>query len=309
MKPFDLHEPTGTRVPVVLDSPHSGTDYPEDFHAAHPLERLRETEDGFVDELYSAGPSMGATLITAKFPRVYIDPNRSLLDLDAALLDAPWPGPAIPSRKTQLGVGLIWRLLDSGEPIYSRKLTVDEVKRRIVAYHQPYQRAVKDALDHAYAHFGAVWHLNLHSMPALSSKISEEGPGKARADFVLGDRDGTTCAPEFTNFVADTLRAMGYEVKINDPYKGVELVRAFSDPKANRHSLQIEVNRKLYMDERTRRKSAGYDKLKRDLDRLVKAVADYAAAHSHECAHGHDHDHHDHDHGHEHHHHDHDHKH
>ena len=305
MKPFDLNEPAGTRVPLVMDSPHSGTEYPEDFGAAMPLARLRETEDSYVHELYGAAPSLGATLIAARFPRVYIDPNRSLLDIDASLLDAPWPGPAIPSRKTQLGVGLIWRLLDSGEPIYSRKLGVEEVKRRIVAYHQPYQRAVKDALDDAHAHFGAVWHLNLHSMPALSSKISEEGPGKPRADFVLGDRDGTTCAPEFTALVAETLRGMGYDVRINDPYKGVELVRAFSDPKANRHSLQVEVNRRLYMDERTREKSAGFDTLRRNLESMVRTVAQYAAGKSHECAHEHGHHHHDHDHGH--HHHDHDH--
>ena len=136
------------------------------------------------------------------FPRSYIDPNRSLLDIDASLIDAAWPGPAIPSRKTELGIGLIWRVLDSGESIYSRKLSVDEVKQRIVRYHQPYQRAVKDALDSAHDHFGAVWHINCHSMPALSGSISEEGPGKPRADFVLGDRDGTTCEPEFTALVA-----------------------------------------------------------------------------------------------------------
>jgi len=135
--------------------------------------------------------------------------------------------------------------------------------------------------------------------PALSSKISEEGPGKPRADFVLGDRDGTTCAPEFTQLVADTLRGMGYEVKVNDPYKGVELVRAFSDPQSNRHSLQIEVNRRLYMDERTREKSAGFDKLRRDLESLVATLARHAAERSHECAHDHHH-HHDHDHGHHH---------
>jgi N-formylglutamate deformylase len=186
---------------------------------------------------------------------------------------------------------------------------VDEVKRRIVAYHQPYQRAVKDALDAAHAHFGAVWHLNVHSMPAVSSSVSEEGPGKARADFVLGDRDGTTCEPEFRSLVADTLRGMGYHVKINDPYKGVELVRAFSDPKAGRHSLQVEVNRRLYMDERTRRKTGGFDRLKGDLEKLVRAVAEYAAERAHACDHdhhGHDHHGHDHHHGHGHdHHHDH----
>ena len=308
-KAFDIRPPaTGTHVPLVVDSPHSGTSYPADFDAAVPVTRLREGEDTFVDELYADAPAAGATLIAARFPRVYVDPNRSLLDIDASLLSSPWPGPAIPSRKTELGIGLIWRLLDTGEPIYARKLTVEEVKRRIVEYHQPYQRAVKKALDEAHDHFGAVWHLNVHSMPAVSSKISEEGPGKSRPDFVLGDRDGTTCEGPFTRFVARTLEEMGYAVKLNDPYKGVELVRAFSDPAAGRHSLQVEVNRRLYMDERTREKLPGFDKLREDLARLVRAVAQYAAEHvphPHHHHHHHDHDHHrhdHHDHGHGHHH-------
>jgi len=294
--PYRITAPSGPRVPLVLDSPHSGTRYPDDFGAALPIEQLRASEDAFVDELYRSGPALGATLIAAEFPRCYIDPNRSLLDIDASILAAPWPGPAVPSRKTALGVGLIWRVLDSGEAIYSRKLSVDEVRRRIVEYHQPYQRAVKDALDAAHEHFGAVWHINCHSMPALSGRISEEGPGKPRADFVLGDRDGSTCEPEFTAFVADTLRAMGYDVKVNDPYKGVELVRAFSDPAAGRHSLQVEVNRKLYMDEQTRQKSAGFGKLQGDIERMLAAVAAYAGERAHVCRDGHDHGAHDHHH-------------
>ncbi len=295
-----VFRPDAACVPLVLDSPHSGADYPEDFRPAVPLDALRACEDSFVDDLYSSAPSRGATLIAARFPRSYIDPNRSILDIDTSLVEGAWPGPAIASRKTELGIGLIWRILDSGASIYARKLSVDEVKQRIVRYHQPYQKAVKDALDEAHAHFGAVWHLNCHSMPAVSGRISEEGPGKRRADFVLGDRDGSTCAPEFTALVAEILRKMGYDVKINDPYKGVELVRAFSDPKANRHSLQIEANRRLYMDEKTRERSASYGELKGNLDRLVAEVARYAAERSHEChGHGHHHDH-DHDHSHPH---------
>ena len=305
---FDLREASGRFVPLVLDSPHSGTQYPDDFRPAVSRDILRQAEDAFVDELYGSAPSMGATLIAARFPRSYIDPNRSILDIDTSLLDGSWPGPAIASRKTQLGIGLIWRILDSGETIYDRKLSVDEVKRRIVDYHQPYQKAVKEALDHAYSHFGAVWHLNCHSMPAVSGRISEEGPGKPRADFVLGDRDGTTCDAEFTALVATLLRDMGYDVKVNDPYKGVELVRAFSDPKASRHSLQIEVNRRLYMDEKSRERVPAFAVLKANLDRMTEQVAAYAAERSHDCHH-HDH-HHGHEHGHDHHHHhDHDHDH
>ena len=300
---FDLIEPCDHFVPLVLDSPHSGTEYPDDFRAAVPLETLRQAEDSFVHELYAGAPVVGATLVAARFPRSYIDPNRSLLDIDISLIDGKWPGPATASRKTALGIGLIWRILDSGEPIYARKLSIDEVKNRIVSYHQPYQKAVKDALDHAHAHFGAVWHLNCHSMPAVSGRISEEGPGKRRADFVLGDRDGTTCDGEFTARVAEVLKKMGYDVKINDPYKGVELVRAFSDPKAGRHSLQIEVNRRLYMDEKTRARSSSFAELKANLDRLLAELARYAGECSHEChghSHDHDHDHHHDEHGHTH---------
>ena len=306
---FRLDAPRAGHVPLVLDSPHSGNEYPDDFGCVLPLEALWQAEDSYVDELYASGPDVGATLIAARFPRSYIDPNRSVLDIDASLLEAPWPGPALPSAKTARGIGLIWRVLDSGEAIYSRRLTVDEVKHRIVRYHQPYQRAVKDALDSAHRHFGAVWHLNLHSMPAVSGAVSEEGPGKSRADFVLGDRDGSTCEPGFTALVADALRGMGYQVKVNDPYKGVELVRAFSDPQRHRHSLQIEVNRRLYMDERTRSRNAGFEPLRLNLRMLLEQVARYAGERgSHACdAHGHEHGHnhhhhgsHGHDHGHEH---------
>ncbi|HXN15706.1 MAG TPA: N-formylglutamate amidohydrolase [Usitatibacter sp.] len=314
LPPFTLFEPTAQGVPLVLDSPHSGTDYPDDFRPAVAPEMLRQAEDSYVEELFAAAPHLGATLIAARFARSYIDPNRSLLDIDVSLLESTWPGPAFASRKTELGIGLIWRVLDSGDAIYARKLSIDEVKQRIVRYHQPYQRALKRALDAAHEHFGAVWHINCHSMPAVGGRVAEDGPGRPRADFVLGDRDGSTCEAAFTALVAGALREMGYEVKINDPYKGVELIRVFSDPAAGRHSLQIEVNRRLYMNERTREKSAGFALLKNHLDRLLKTVAGYAAErgshpchephahhppHDHDHPHHHDHDGHDHDHPHD----------
>ena len=289
-------------VPVVFDSPHSGTNYPADFDTIVPRLTLRRAEDTHVEALYAAAPDHGAALIKAEFPRSYIDANRSLLDIDAALLDSTWPGPINVSKKTEKGIGLVWRLLDTGEPIYTRKLTVAEVQTRIANCYAPYHKAVRDAINAAHKHYGAVWHINCHSMPATSSVISEEGPGVLRADFVLGDRDGATCAPEFTTFVALTLRGMGYEVRVNDPYKGVELVRAYSDPAGNKHSLQIEVNRKLYMDEITREPNANFAKLQGDITVLIKAISGYARQHLPAHGHHHDcgHDHHDQDHAHAH---------
>jgi len=268
--------PREGEVPLVFDSPHSGTDYPEDFDHTCPRAVLRTAEDTYVHELYAAAPAHGATLIGALFPRSYIDANRHIADIDQALLAEPWPHPLNPGVKTKLGMGLIRRLAVPKLPVYSRKLGVAEVQARIDRYYHPYHAELQTAADRLHARFGSVWHVNCHSMKSVSNGMAAEGPGVARADFVLGDRDGTTCAPELTRFVEKFLGKRGYDVRINDPYKGVELVRRHGRPKQNRHSLQIEVNRKLYMDEESFERNANFAKLKADLDALVAALARFA---------------------------------
>ena len=268
--------PREGEVPLVFDSPHSGTDYPEDFDHTCPRAVLRTAEDTYVHELYAAAPAHGATLIGALFPRSYIDANRHIADIDQALLAEPWPHPLNPGVKTKLGIGLIRRLAVPKLPVYSRKLGVAEVQARIDRYYHPYHAELQTAADRLHARFGSVWHVNCHSMKSVSNGMAAEGPGVARADFVLGDRDGTTCAPELTRFVEKFLGKRGYDVRINDPYKGVELVRRHGRPKQNRHSLQIEVNRKLYMDEESFERNANFAKLKADLDALVAALARFA---------------------------------
>jgi N-formylglutamate deformylase len=270
-------DPPGEPIPLVLDSPHSGTSYPADFDHVAPRLTVRQAEDTHVDELYAAAPRFGATLLDALFPRAYIDPNRHLSDIDQALLAEPWPDPVKLTRKTELGIGLVWRLAHGGAPMYDRRLTVAEVRRRIEHCYAPYHRTLADVLDERHRRFGVVWHLNCHSMPSVGDALSDD-PGRLRADFVLGDRDGTTCAPEFTQFVARTLRELGYEVAINDPYKGVELVRLHGRPGELRHSLQIEANKKLYMDETTLEKHVGFTELQGNLTRLLEALRGFVVS-------------------------------
>jgi N-formylglutamate deformylase len=277
MEVLRRHDPRRAPLPLVLDSPHSGTDYPADFDHLPPRMLVRQAEDTFVGELYAIGPEIGATLVEALFPRAYIDPNRNLADIDQALLSEPWPGPVTRSRKTELGIGLVWRLAQGGVPMYSRALSIAEVERRIRQCYEPYHAAVAAAIDERHRQFGAVWHINCHSMPAVGDVMSDD-PGRARADFVLGDRDGTTCEADLTAFVAQTLEQMGYKVAINDPYKGVELVRRHGRPSERRHSLQIEINRRLYLDEATLAKTAGYSKLQTNLQRLLDALSSYVRA-------------------------------
>jgi N-formylglutamate amidohydrolase len=237
---------------------------------------VRRAEDSYVAELYAAVPGLGATLVEARFPRAYIDANRHVSDIDTELLSDAWPGPVTPSRKTEQGIGLVWRLAHGGVPLYARKLSAAEVTRRIVSCYDPYHAAVAAAIDHAHDGFGAVWHVNCHSMPAVGD-VNADDAGRERADFVLGDRDGSTCEPAFTARVADHLRRRGYRVAINDPYKGVELVRKFGRPAEERHSLQIEINRRLYMNETTLEKHAGFDSLQNDVATLCSTLRDYVS--------------------------------
>jgi N-formylglutamate deformylase len=276
---FSLHGPAEPRTPLILDSPHSGCDFPADFGAAVSEFDLRHGEDCFVDELWLPATERGVGLLAARVPRTYIDYNRHAGDIDLELIEGgAWPGEFMPSGKARIGKALLWRTLDDGRAIYSRKLTVDEVRRRIEHFHQPYHHALARRIEATHARFGASWHIDCHSMNAVAGAQGEGGAGSARSDIVLGDRDGTTCDAPFTELVRSMLTAMGYDVRVNDPYKGVELVRAYSNPAERRVSLQLEVNKRLYMDEATQKKTAGFAALQANLATLADAMLDYTTS-------------------------------
>lgn len=258
-------------LPIVIDSPHSGTAYPADFGHSAPFELLRRGEDLYVERLYAHAPRFGATLVAANFPRTYIDPNRLPTDIDEALLDAPWPGEVKPGPKTALGIGLVWRLL--GEvPIYRRKLSVAEVQQRIERCWKPYHAALDEAVEGAYRQSGAVWHLNVHSMPDDSYERLKL-PVKPLADFVLGDLDGRTAGEPLMALIEGVLREHGYSVARNDPFKGVEIIARNGRPAERRHSLQIEVKRSCYADVERHTPNEGFARVQRALDAMLQTLA------------------------------------
>ena len=276
-EPVLVHPARGEVLPIVCDSPHSGTAYPEDFGIVVPMSLLRRGEDTHVAALWDRWPDFGATLIEATFPRTYIDPNRTEGDINPAMLDGDWPVLLDPSPKTLQGLGLVWeRISQAGQatPMYERKLSVAEVQQRIERYWRPYPAAVAQAIRWSVDRFGGVWHINLHSMPSdVYQRLGT--PDKHLADFVLGDRDGTTCDPAFIGLIGQTLQAQGYSVAYNEPYKGVALLADIGQPHLQRHSLQIEINRPLYMDEATREPNAGFEPLRQNLQKVMAVVADY----------------------------------
>ncbi|MFM7331572.1 MAG: N-formylglutamate amidohydrolase [Brachymonas sp.] len=267
----------GGSSPLVLDSPHSGTFYPPDFGFACNLVRLRRAEDTHVDKLYSFAPELGCAWIEAHFPRSYLDANRNLTEVDPDMLDGVWShavelsDPYVLSKR-RLGKGLIWRATDDGEPLYSRKLSVQEVEQRIETCWKPYHAAVKAAIDAAHARHGYSLHINCHSMPEVAGSHATDFPGIKHPDFVLGNRDHSTSSEAVLLYIQEQLIKMGYGVALNHPYKGVELVRRYGQPAQHRHSVQIEINRALYMNEHTLELTEGFAPLRDKLKALVLAL-------------------------------------
>jgi len=270
-------DPSGTPSPLVFDLPHSGRDYPEDFGSTLPHAILRRAEDAHVGELLEGVTQRGVTMLRALFPRTYIDTNRDEADIDATLLGEQWPHDLRPGPKTELGIGLIRRVIEPGVPIYERKLSIEEVRHRIERYYRPYRRALSEMIAQRHRQYGRVLHVDWHSMKSAGNKSTPDGDGAERADFVLGDLRGLACDTEITERVADRVRELGYTVAVNDPYQGGDILRSYGRPASGVHSLQIEINRGIYMNEDSGEKTANFARLNAHLtgpvlDRLVELI-------------------------------------
>ena len=268
-------EPATDAAPLVFDSPHTGMAFPSDFRPAISIELCERVADWFVEDLFAGCLDHGALMLEALFRRAYIDPNRSERDLDLSLVDGDWPHPVETTEKTERGASLIWKVIDGETAIYDRKLSPEEVAHRIETYWRPYHAALEAALNETHGRFGHVFHVNCHSMPEWGDDRWGD-TGQRRADFIVGTRDGSTASEGFTELVVQSLRASGYSVAVDDKFKGAELIRRYADPSSGRESLQIEVNRGIYMDEAAITRNERYAGTKAALTRMAAALANFA---------------------------------
>lgn len=265
------------RVPLVVDSPHSWPHWPAGIDTLARPEELMTSCDAYVDELWSDGVAdVGGALLVAQFHRAYIDANRSELDVDTDLIDGTWPHPVDPSDRTRRGMGLIRRYVLPRVPLYGRRLTVQEVESRIDTLHRPYRRALSEMLDHAHTRYGCVWHVNCHSMKSVGNAMNVDC-GAPRPDIVVSDspRGASSASPEFTRWVAERFGSYGYAVTVNTPYTGGDIVHTSGAPAQHRHSIQIEINRALYLDEAAFAKHGGFTRLKGHLTLFVQELTQY----------------------------------
>jgi len=233
---------------------------------------LRRSEDSFVDEIVAAAPEQGAPLIMAQFPRAYLDVNREPWELDPDMFKDPLPS-YVNTRSLRVagGIGTIAKVVSNGADIYSDKLDFAEAERRVRDLYEPYHAAVRALLDRTFTRFGFACLIDCHSMPSIGGPMDQDH-GTHRADIVLGDRYGTSCAPSLVDFTARSLRGLGYVVTRNNPYAGGYTTEHYGRPTYGVHAVQIEINRRLYMDERQVTRGPGLAKLARDMARFIESL-------------------------------------
>ena len=269
---LDCRLPARQTLPLVLASPHSGALYSSEFlaQAAVPLSALRRAEDAFVDELFAAAPELGIPFLAARFPRSYVDANREPYELDPGMFEGPLPR-GLNHRTTRVaaGLGMIPRVAASGEAIYRGRVPANEIERRLETCWRPYHVALSGLVEQTHAQFGGVLLIDAHSMPSSASGLGLREHG---VDVVLGDNHGEACAPLLIDVVERWLAAQGLRARRNQPYAGGFTTQRYGRPSIGRHTLQIEINRALYMDEARHTKLPAFGAVERLLAGLLDEI-------------------------------------
>lgn len=244
---YSVTMPRVVSTPVVVASPHSGRVYDWDFLTSTVLDadRIRSSEDAFVDLLLAGVPALGAPLLCALMPRAFLDLNRAPDELDPAVVTGVPRGATNP--RITSGLGVIPRVVAQGRAIYSGKISHAEARRRIDEVWHPYHDALRDLLDDAHGRFGQAVLLDVHSMP--HEAIEGAGPRGQTPEVVLGDRFGGSAAGWIVDAVEDVFTDLGLRVARNAPFAGAYMTQAYGQPDGGRHAVQIEIDRALYLDE------------------------------------------------------------
>src|SRR5688572_10972825 len=257
MQPYNIQDPEGERVPLLLSIPHCGTEFPEEIRGQYVPDLIKAPDDTdwFVNQLYDFAPSMGITVISAVYSRWVIDLNRD-----------PEDKPLYTDGRIITGLCPVTNFL--GDPIYiDRRDHVEstEIKRRLDQYYRPYHDKLKQLLDDLKSEFGKVLLWDCHSIRQYVETIYKD----KLPDLILGDSDGNSASPETIAIAYNSLKNSKYSVEHNFPFKGGYITRHFGKPLENQQALQLEMCKINYMDET----ESHYDSVRAgEMKKLLKAT-------------------------------------
>ncbi|MDW3224146.1 MAG: N-formylglutamate amidohydrolase [Paracoccaceae bacterium] len=269
---FEVCYPDRNKSCVVFASPHSGRDYPWSLLRTTVLDdhAIRSSEDAFVDQLFDCATEFGATFIKAGAPRAFVDLNRSPEELDPALIEGvrrQGHNPRVAS-----GLGVIPRVVANGRAIYRGKLTMIEARQRLNSYWHPYHNQLQALLDDAVQCHGQAVLVDCHSMPHEAVEgIARRGA--KRPQIVLGDRFGAAAAAEVVDRIEAAFSSAGFVVSRNAPFAGAYVTQAYGRPTRGQHTVQVEIDRAIYMDEKAIKPSSDFADVQRTLRGVIAEIA------------------------------------
>lgn len=268
--PISLRRPVRQAAGIVLTSPHSGRHYPRELFEASRLNEtsIRSSEDAFVDELFNMAPAFGLPLLAATFPRAWCDVNREPWELDPGMFTDPLPGYVnSTSPRVKAGLGTVARVVGAGKAIYARKLYFHEVEQRIEQCWRPFHTALAGLIAESQSQFGYCLVLDCHSMPSIPGRSDRP------TDIILGDGHGTTCMPALSAYVHSSLAELGFSVSRNKPYAGGFITRHYGRPFQGVQTIQLEIARELYMDERKIAHKPTFTDIHEQLGQFIQKLA------------------------------------
>lgn len=277
---FMTHPPFSERIPravttsVVFASPHSGRHYPAKFREDSILDErvLRSSEDAYMDELIESAPDLGARSLIAEYPRAYVDLNRSETELDPAVLSGMRRG-YVASPRVNSGLGVIPRVVSNGRPIYSGKIPLAEGQKRLREVWQPYHERLTAILDETLLQFGEAILVDCHSMPHEALEASRDLNGQ-RPDVVLGDRFGAAASAPVVEAIESAFKDAGLLVARNTPFAGAYVTQRYGKPAKGFHAVQVEVDRRLYLDEAHVARGPNYERFRKLMAGVMAQIAD-----------------------------------
>ena len=242
---------------LFLNSSHSGRNYSDfiKYFSNLSINDIRKSEDSYVDLIFN-NKMLNINFLTANFPRIFVDLNRSPLELDSSMWSGKFNASIFnKSQKVNSGIGVIPKVCFNGKKIYNDLLLFKEARRRLLNYYFPYHRKFRMLIDYIKKHHNKVLILDCHSM---SSEIVSES-----TDIVLSNNMNKSANPIITNILQKIFESYGYNVSINNPFEGGFITKYYGRPVNRVNVLQIEVNKKLYLfEEKLKVDKKNFNKLK-----------------------------------------------
>ena len=255
---FEEYNTKDMAYPIVLSSPHSGKLFPQEFleNCALSEYELRSSEDCFVDEIILEASNAGIPMIAMNIPRTFVDVNRDKIEIDETMyFDCKKPQDLIGSRRCRVGLGVIHRIVSQNKAIYDGLISHKEVMERIKYVYEPYHKRLKQLIDKCYRKFGFCLLIDCHSMPSKICNIMNEAKP---VEFCVCTLFDESCPTSMSEFFGKELANKDYRVEYNRPYAGAFITFNYCQPRKNIFTLQLEINRSLYMIEETYKKNVHF---------------------------------------------------